>query len=116
MGCLVSKGRNYHTIIWTFRGHTESEVKEAILQAVIKLAKYELNAEKTTSNELYIERKTASMGFIDDLTLKLKEDNSIVTVECHSISREGLNDWGQNKRNLKQLKAAIELPKKALVV
>ena len=52
-------------------------------------------------------RRTRLCGFVDDVTLRLDETPTGSFVHARSHSRVGKGDLGQNRRNLRQLFAAV---------
>eukprot|EP01090_Pellita_catalonica_P023024 TRINITY_DN9203_c0_g1_i1.p1 TRINITY_DN9203_c0_g1~~TRINITY_DN9203_c0_g1_i1.p1 ORF type:complete len:364 (+),score=59.39 TRINITY_DN9203_c0_g1_i1:100-1092(+) len=74
------------------------------MKAINSLDKWQFVAKV---NDTVTATRTTKMGWVDDITIKLVgliEDNGleVTYIKFHSSNREGLYDWGQNKRNALQ--------------
>ncbi|WP_168566953.1 DUF1499 domain-containing protein [Crateriforma spongiae] len=56
---------------------------------------------------LHLTRKTQLFGFVDDINVEIVPDANGCLVHAESQSRVGKGDFGQNKRNLKELRHGI---------
>ena len=68
-----------------------------------------VDAPKTEGiNEVHLIRKTKFFRFIDDIVVSIQPTESGAIVTATSTSRIGKGDLGQNPRNLRELRAALE--------
>lgn len=63
--------------------------------------------ESATADELKLTRRTGTVGFVDDITVRLTPDGGGTVVHAESRSRVGKGDLGQNRRNILELWAAL---------
>ena len=80
-----------------------------VKQAVGRLPRWNLAEERHLHEEieLHFTRKTALLGFIDDIHVTIRPHAGGARMSAHSQSRRGKGDLGQNPRNLKELGAAV---------
>jgi uncharacterized protein (DUF1499 family) len=78
------------------------------LQKVIGgLARWHVETSDVTARSIHATRRTRWWGFVDDVWLRLEPTGGGVRVHARSQSRLGKADFGQNRRNLLELFAAL---------
>ena len=63
--------------------------------------------ESGSETEFHLTRKTGTFKFIDDVKLSLTVKGDSVVIHADSRSRVGVGDFGQNRRNILELFAAL---------
>ena len=85
------------------------EVRRAIEAAVRELPRWEIG--RSSEGEVTAVRRTR-LGFRDDVSARLTEGKTGAHTNTHaafsSVSRQGVYDFGQNKRNLRELLDAVD--------
>lgn len=84
---------------------TRAEVVEHIKAAAGTLRGWSLDEESASG--LHFVRRTRLFRFADDIRLTLRESGDTVRVDAESRSRLGKGDLGQNRRNIRELWAAV---------
>jgi uncharacterized protein (DUF1499 family) len=83
-------------------------VAEAV--AVVRRAAESLprwRVESEAAGELRLTRRTRVFRFVDDVTVRLTPGDAETTLHAESRSRLGKGDLGQNRRNIRELWAAV---------
>lgn len=75
--------------------------------ALARLPHWKIEKIDMAHGSLTLTRRTAWWGFVDDVTLRLEPTATGTRVHGRSASRVGLLDFGQNRRNLRELFAAV---------
>lgn len=78
---------------------------ERVRAAVASLPRWRVESE--SAGELKLTRRTRTIRFVDDITLRLIPDGGGTLVHAESRSRLGKGDLGQNRRNILELWDAI---------
>ncbi len=78
---------------------------EIMKKAVVTLPLWQVESE--APGELKLTRRTRTIGFIDDISVTIKPAGPGSIVHAASKSRVGLGDFGQNRRNILELWAAV---------
>ncbi len=85
------------------------EVRRAVEAAVRELHRWKLG--RSSEEEVTVVRDTR-LGFRDDVSVRLTEKKTGAHTNTHaafrSVSRQGVYDFGQNKRNLRELLDAMD--------
>lgn len=85
------------------------ELRRTVEAAVSRLPRWE--AGRSSRDEVTAVRRTR-IGFRDDIRVRLSEGKTGAHVNTHaafeSVSRQGVYDFGQNKRNLRELLEAVD--------
>jgi uncharacterized protein (DUF1499 family) len=81
------------------------EAVELVRKAVGTLPGWRVESE--APGELKLTRRTRVFGFVDDVTVALKNAGPGTMIHAASKSRVGKGDLGQNRRNILELWAAI---------
>ncbi len=85
------------------------EVRRAVEAAVSELHRWELGS--SSEGEVTAVRRTR-LGFGDDVSVHLTEKKTGAHTNTHaafrSVSQQGAYDFGQNKRNLRELLDAMD--------
>lgn len=63
--------------------------------------------ETETADTLHFVRRTRLFRFTDDIRLTLRVEGDTVRVDAESRSRLGKGDLGQNRRNIREMWAAV---------
>jgi uncharacterized protein (DUF1499 family) len=71
------------------------------------LPRWQVEAVDPPAGTVKATRRTRLWGFIDDVTLRLEPAAGGTRVHARSQSRVGASDFGQNRRNLRELFAAL---------
>ena len=87
-----------------------SEVARCTEQAITQLPRWEVIGGR--SGVIWLTRRTR-LGFVDDVYLLLLPTGDSTVVFARSASRVGAYDFGQNRRNIGELWAALERPSPA---
>ncbi len=121
-GCLCSSSGNHHDEAWTFECEHPETFLPGLRQAMDRRPKWTLVSESgggddnggngnssTIGRTLRCDRRTDMHGFIDNLALDVRIADRVVTIEARSRCGNPKHtfDWGQNKRNLAQLRTAV---------
>lgn len=111
MGCLCSAGGNFHDATWAFAAD-RARFQAAARRATSGPPKWTLKGESTADgvDTFLCDRRTDRHGFIDNITLTVTYSGGTAHVVAHSncSNPNHTYDWGQNKRNLTQLKARLD--------
>ena len=78
-------------------------VFDAALHAINAMPRWTLVLSQEDSGEIRAERKSRLWRFVDDVTIRVKENGAVTVVEARSASRVGRGDFGQNARNIRAL-------------
>src|SRR5262245_57309085 len=83
------------------------EALDAVRAAVARLPRWRV--ESTDPDQLLVRatRRSRLFRFVDDVTVRLERDGGGSRVHARSQSRVGRGDFGQNRRNLLELFAAL---------
>ncbi len=68
---------------------------------------WHLESADSQAGTIHFTRRTRLFGFVDDIRLRLEAAGTGTRVHGRSQSRVGQSDFGQNRRNLRQLIAAL---------
>jgi len=85
--------------------HSSDETIEKVKEAVAAMPRWRVESEVPAG--LRLTRRTRLLGFTDDIELSVKPTASGSIVHAASRSRVGIGDFGQNRRNILELWAAI---------
>ena len=77
----------------------------AVKTAAARLTGWKLEAE--TADTLHLVRRTRVFRFADDIRLTFHSNGNAVRVDAESRSRLGKGDFGQNRRNIRELWVAV---------
>ena len=80
---------------------------EVVKKAVATLARWRVESE--APGELRLTRRTRMIEFVDDITVAFKPAGPGTMIHAASKSRVGKGDFGQNRRNILELWAAIRI-------
>lgn len=90
------------------------QVFDAALHAIHRLPRWSLAAHRPESGEIRAEAGTRLFRFVDDVTIRVREEGGKTVVSVRSASRVGKGDFGQNARNirafLEELDAQLQRP------
>jgi uncharacterized protein (DUF1499 family) len=79
-----------------------------LTQVVAQLPRWRVESSDTGLSTLHATRRTKLFGFIDDVRIRLEAVNDTLTrIHVRSQSRVGLGDFGENRRNILELFAAL---------
>lgn len=81
-------------------------VQNAVDSAIATLSKWESSG-TWENGTLKLTRTTPWLGFVDDIRIRLNQEDDAVVVNATSQSRFGKGDLGQNPRNIDELFQAI---------
>jgi uncharacterized protein (DUF1499 family) len=84
-----------------------AEVLRLIEKAVASLPRWRVEKSDTATGAVHLTRRTRLFHFVDDIRLSLEAVPEGTRLRGRSQSRVGWTDLGQNRRNLKQLLAAL---------
>jgi uncharacterized protein (DUF1499 family) len=84
-----------------------AEAMAQVQRAIATLPLWHVEATDPQAGTLHLTRTTRMFRFVDDIRLKLEPVVGGTRVHGRSQSRVGLSDFGQNRRNLRQLIAAL---------
>ena len=91
------------------------EALRHIEQAVPRLPGWRVESSDPVQGTMHLTRTTRLFKFVDDIRLKLEPVESGGTrLKGRSQSRVGLSDFGQNRRNLRELITELERGKRWL--
>lgn len=81
-----------------------SDVYEVLVDVVGGRDGWTIVDEHPDERRLEVEVETATLGFVDDLSLRVdaRNDGEASTVHAHSRSRVGEGDFGQNARTVRE--------------
>ncbi len=79
----------------------KARVFDAALHAVDQLPRWQMTSYRPEQGEIKIEARTRLLRFVDDVTVRVKEQNGMTVVNIRSASRVGRGDFGQNARNVR---------------
>ena len=68
------------------------------------------SVESTNGTGMHLVRRTRIARFADDVRLKFTGDGDAIRIDAESRSRLGQGDFGQNRRNILELFAALKTP------
>jgi uncharacterized protein (DUF1499 family) len=63
--------------------------------------------EAETADTLHFVRRTRLFRFADDIRVTVRENGGVARVDAESRSRLGKGDFGQNRRNIRELWATV---------
>jgi uncharacterized protein (DUF1499 family) len=86
-----------------------AEALALIQRAAAAIPLWHVESVDPQAGTIHLTRRTKLFGFVDDIRLRLEAVESGTHVHGRSKSRVGLSDLGQNRRNLRQLIAALRL-------
>lgn len=75
-------------------------VFDAALHAVHRLPRWSLVSHRPESGEMQAEARSRLFRFVDDVTIRVREEEGRTIVSVRSASRVGKGDFGQNARNI----------------
>jgi uncharacterized protein (DUF1499 family) len=81
------------------------EAQGKVKQAIENLRNWRVESE--TPGELKLSRRTGVIGFVDDVTVTVEPAVLGALIHASSRSRVGVGDFGQNRRNILELWAAL---------
>ncbi len=84
-----------------------AEALPLIQRAAERIPLWHVESADSQAGTLHLTRRTKVFGFVDDIRLRLEAGETGTRVHGRSQSRVGLSDLGQNRRNLRQLIAAL---------
>jgi uncharacterized protein (DUF1499 family) len=85
-----------------------AEALRRVEAAVGRLPRWRVESSDPTAGTLHATRRTRLWGFVDDVRVRLEPaDGGTVRLNARSESRVGKGDFGQNRRNLLELFAAL---------
>jgi uncharacterized protein (DUF1499 family) len=82
------------------------ETAHAVVDAIDSLPRWEVMAGR--SGVIWATRRTRFLRFVDDVYLLLLPSHDSTVIYARSASRAGRYDFGQNRRNLAELWAALD--------
>ncbi len=82
------------------------DLAHAVVDAVDSLPRWEVQAGR--DGVIWATRHTRVLRFVDDIYLLLVPSHDSTVVYARSASRVGKGDFGQNRRNLAELWAALD--------
>jgi uncharacterized protein (DUF1499 family) len=86
----------------------ESEAVARVGEVIASLPRWRVEASDPVAGTLRATRRTRLFRFVDDVALRVESDGSGRSVlHARSQSRLGKGDFGQNRRNLLELFAAL---------
>ncbi len=78
---------------------------EVVKRAVATMPRWRVESE--SPEEIRLTRRTRTIGFVDDVVVAAKPAGPGTILHAASKSRVGIGDFGQNRRNILELWAAI---------
>lgn len=78
----------------------KDRVFDAALRAVGRLPRWRVTLSRPERGEITAEARTRLLRFVDDVTVRVDEQNGVTVVNVRSASRVGRSDFGQNARNI----------------
>ena len=102
---VVETGRTpeYPDVIPRLYPAEPSRVFDAALHAINTMPRWTLVSSQEDLGEIRAERRSRLWRFVDDVTIRIKENGVVTAVEARSASRVGRGDFGQNARNIRTL-------------
>jgi uncharacterized protein (DUF1499 family) len=85
-----------------------AEALARLRTAIESLARWRVEAAETAEGVLRATRRTRLWRFVDDVTIRLEPTPTGTRVHARSQSRVGKGDFGQNRRNLRELFRALK--------
>jgi len=88
---------------------SEDRVARAVQDAIADLPRWTLQGSGKGPGGVSLQalRKTR-MGFVDEVTIRIRREGGRTLVKVRSRSRTGQIDFGQNARNIRELFAALD--------
>src|SRR5262245_37144579 len=83
------------------------EALRRIAEVVGTLPRWRVEKANAAAGEIHLTRRTRFLGFVDDVRLHLEAVPGGTRLRGRSQARLGITDFGQNRRNLKTLVAAL---------
>jgi uncharacterized protein (DUF1499 family) len=83
-------------------------VFDAALHAVSRMPRWTLVSSRPGQGEIRAEATTRLFRFVDDVVVRLTEQNGVTVVNVRSASRVGRGDLGQNARNIRAFFDALD--------
>src|SRR5205807_6967264 len=83
------------------------EARRRIEAVASSLPRWRVEATDPPENALHLTRRTRLLRLVDDVRLRLEAAGGGTRLRGRSQSRLGLTDRGQNRRNLRELVAAL---------
>ncbi|VTS01963.1 Putative secreted protein OS=Rhodopirellula maiorica SM1 GN=RMSM_07393 PE=4 SV=1: DUF1499 [Tuwongella immobilis] len=84
-----------------------SDAIDRIRAIVQTLPRWQVVESAAEAGTLRLTRRTRTLRFVDDITLRIVPTESGIELHARSQSRLGKGDLGQNRRNLLELFAAL---------
>lgn len=86
---------------------SKDRVVDGALHAVSQLPHWLLISYDVAKGEVRAEATTSLLRFVDDVVIRVVEENTDVSVHVRSASRVGRGDFGQNARNIRKFFAEL---------
>lgn len=86
----------------------KEEVFDAGLHAVNRLSRWTLVGYDEEQREIRVEARSRLWRFVDDITIRIADQNGESIVNVRSASRVGRGDFGQNARNIRRFQEALD--------
>ena len=88
---------------------TKEEVAGAVQGAIGALARWKVVEYRENQGRIHATHATALWRFVDDVNIYVVQGlDGTTKLEIISQSRIGKGDWGQNKRNIKELLSKLD--------
>ena len=85
-----------------------SEGVDHIVKVVEGMPRWQVESRNRDAGSIHLTRRTRLWGFVDDIHLSLEPVENGSRLHGRSRGRIGLTDFGQNRRNLRELIRAIQ--------
>jgi uncharacterized protein (DUF1499 family) len=86
------------------------EALERVQSEIRGLPHWQVETVDAAAGTVRATRRTRLWRFVDDVTIRLEAAAGVTRVHARSRSRVGVGDFGQNRRNLLELFAALARP------
>jgi uncharacterized protein (DUF1499 family) len=83
-------------------------VFDAAVRAVGSMPRWTLAAARLEQGEIRAEARTRLFRFVDDVVIRVAEEENRTVVNVRSASRVGRGDFGQNARNVRAFLAGLD--------
>src|SRR5262245_35303680 len=83
------------------------EALRHIQQVIAGMPLWRVEAVNPADGTIHLTRRTKVLRFVDDVRLRLEPVEGGTRLHGQSASRVGMSDFGQNRRNLRQLIGAL---------
>jgi uncharacterized protein (DUF1499 family) len=80
---------------------SKDRVFDAALRAVGRMPRWTLVSSRPEQGDIRVEASTRLLRFVDDVVIRVTEDDGRAAVNVRSASRVGRSDFGQNARNIR---------------